>query len=105
MKVLATQLCLTLCNIMDCSPPGSSVHKILQARTQKWIAILFSRDLPDLVMEPGLPTLQVDYLPSEPPWKPMDVHNLKFLIKVLVIKKGSIYENSPSCALMIYAVF
>ena len=31
-RVLATQLCLTLCDPMDCSPPGSSVHGILQAR-------------------------------------------------------------------------
>ena len=30
--VLAAQLCLTLCNIVDCSPPDSSVHGILQAR-------------------------------------------------------------------------
>ena len=30
--VLAAQACLTLCNHMDCSPPGSSVHGILQAR-------------------------------------------------------------------------
>ena len=32
---------------MDCSPPGSSVHGILQARILEWIAIPFSRDLPD----------------------------------------------------------
>ena len=31
-KVLVAQLCLTLCESMDCSPPGSSVHRILQAR-------------------------------------------------------------------------
>ena len=31
-KVLVTQLCLTPCNHMDCSLPGSSVHGILQAR-------------------------------------------------------------------------
>ena len=30
--VLVAQLCLTLCNPMDCSPPGSSIHEILQAR-------------------------------------------------------------------------
>ena len=41
--VLVTQLCLTLCNPMDCSPPGSSVHVILQARTLAWVAISFSR--------------------------------------------------------------
>ena len=38
-----TQLCPTLWNPMDCSPPGSSVHGILQARILKWIAISLSR--------------------------------------------------------------
>ena len=40
-KVLVTQLCLILCNPMDCSPPGSSVHRILRARLQEWVAIPF----------------------------------------------------------------
>ena len=43
MKVLVAQLCLTLCNPMDYSPPGSSVHGILQARTLEWVAIPFLR--------------------------------------------------------------
>ena len=38
-----TQLCPTLCNLMDCSPPGSSVHEIFQARILEWVAIPFSR--------------------------------------------------------------
>ena len=42
-KVLVAQSCLTLCDPMDCSPPGSSVHGILQARILKWGAIPFSR--------------------------------------------------------------
>ena len=37
------QLCPTLCDSMDCSPPGSSVHEILQARILVWVAISFSR--------------------------------------------------------------
>ena len=37
------QSCPTLCNLMDCSPPGSSVHGILQARILEWVAISFSR--------------------------------------------------------------
>ena len=41
--VLATQSHLTLCNSMDCSPPGSSVQGILQARILEWVAILFSK--------------------------------------------------------------
>ena len=36
--VLVTQLCPTLCDPMDCSPPDSSVHGILQARTLEWVA-------------------------------------------------------------------
>ena len=42
-KVLVTQSCLTLCDPMDYSPPGYSVHGILQARTLEWVAIAFSR--------------------------------------------------------------
>ena len=40
---LVTQSCSTLCNNMDCSPPGSSVHGILQARILECVAIPFSR--------------------------------------------------------------
>ena len=36
------QSCPTLCDPMDCSPPGFSVHGILQARTLEWVAISFS---------------------------------------------------------------
>ena len=39
---LVTQSCPTLCDPMDCSPPGSSVHGILQARILEWAAISFS---------------------------------------------------------------
>jgi len=37
------QSCPTLCDLMDCSPPGSSVHGISQARILEWVAISFSR--------------------------------------------------------------
>ena len=42
-KVLVTQLCAALCDPTDCSPPGSSVHGILQARILEWVAIPCSR--------------------------------------------------------------
>ena len=38
-----TKLCQTLCDLMDCSSPGSSVHEISQARILEWVAIPFSR--------------------------------------------------------------
>ena len=37
------QSCLTFCDPMDCSLPGSSVHGIFQARVLEWVAISFSR--------------------------------------------------------------
>ena len=42
--VLVTQLCPTLCDPKDCSPPGSSVHGIFQARILEWVAISFSTE-------------------------------------------------------------
>ena len=43
MKVLVIQSCLTLCDPMDYSSQGSSVHGIFQARILEWVVILFSR--------------------------------------------------------------
>ena len=40
------QSCLTLCNPIDGSPPGSPVPGILQARVLEWVAVAFSVDLP-----------------------------------------------------------
>jgi len=40
---MSIQSCPTLCDPTDCSPPGSSVHGILQARILEWVAISFSR--------------------------------------------------------------
>ena len=44
MCVLVTQSCLTLCNPIYCSPPGSSVHGILKSRILEWVATSFSRE-------------------------------------------------------------
>ena len=40
----AAQSCLTLCDPMDCSSPGSSIHGTLQARIWEWVAITFSKE-------------------------------------------------------------
>ena len=58
--LLSAQLCPTLCNPMDCSPPGSSVHGILQARMLEWVIISSSRgssQLRDLTMSLTSPAL------------------------------------------------
>ena len=54
---LVVQSCPTLCDHMDYSPPGSSVHGVLQASTLEWVAMPFSGDLPNPGIEPGTPVL------------------------------------------------
>ena len=73
--MLVARLCLTLRNPIDYSPPGSSVHEILQARIMEWVAVSFSRDLPHPGIEPSSPALQADSLLSQPPGK--DVHSVR----------------------------
>ena len=56
-KVLVSQTCLTLCNSMDCDPPGSSVHGILQARILSGLPLPSPGDLPDPEIKPKSPAL------------------------------------------------
>ena len=67
---LVTQSCPTLCDPVDCHPPGSSLHGVLQARNWSGLPCPPPGDLPNPGIEPRYPALQVDSLPSEPPGKP-----------------------------------
>ena len=69
-KELVAQSCPPLCDPIDCSPLGSSVHGILQARILEWVVIPPLRDIPDPGIEPGSPVLQAGSLPFEPSGKP-----------------------------------
>ena len=71
-KVLVAQSCLTLCDLMDCSPPSSSVFGILQASILERVAIPFSRDLPNPGIKPRSPALQADSVQSESPVNPKE---------------------------------
>ena len=67
------QSCLTLCDPMECSPPGSSVHGILQARTLEWVACPPPGDLPDPVIKPASPAapcVEGGFFTTEPPENP-----------------------------------
>ena len=66
---LVAQSCPTLCDPMDCSPPGSSVRGIFQVRILKWMPFPSPGDLPDPEIEPVSPALQADSLPAEPSGK------------------------------------
>ena len=63
----ALQSRLTLCNPMDCSLPGSSIHGIFQARILEGLPLPSPEDLCHRGVEPRSPALQADALLSEPP--------------------------------------
>jgi len=87
---LVAQLCPTLCNPMDCSPPGSSVHGVLQARILEWVAIPFSKILPNPGIKPGSPVLQADSLPSELP----RLYNKRQMLYVTKFPNYNTMENT-----------
>ena len=80
---LVTQSRLTLCNPMDYSPQGSSVHGISQARVLEWVAISSPGDLPNPWIEPIPPVLQAYSLPLSHQESPNEIilwlaHRLPF---------------------------
>ena len=105
LNVKVTQSCPTLCNSMDCSPPGSSVHGILQARTLEWVAIPFSRGYSwprDWIWVSCI--AKVDSLPSEPPnffFSRMWHYEIWFLEKWdIYLSPGffsEFHQHSPEC--------
>ena len=69
-----TQLCPTLCNPMDCSPPGSTVHGILRARILEWLPFPTPEDLLDSGIKPVSlvsPALIGRFFTAERPGKPI----------------------------------
>ena len=89
-KVLVAQSCLTLCDPMDYSLPGSSVHGILQVRILEWVVI------PDPGIKPGSPTLQADSLLFEPPGKPSIVLNFQMNIGITSMFVKILYSQATS---------
>ena len=72
---LVAQSCLTLCNLMDYSPPGFSVYGILQARILEGLPCPPPGDLHNPGIELGSPALQVDSLPTKPSGKPKNIYS------------------------------
>ena len=71
---LVAQLCPTLCDPVDCSPLGSSVHGDSPGRKTGVSSLSASlEDLPDPGIELGSPALQADSLPAELPGKPLSL--------------------------------
>ena len=75
MKVFVAPLCSTLCNPMDCSPPGSSVHGISQARILEWAAMPSSRGSSLLRDRTTSPALAGRFFTTKLPGKPTNFVN------------------------------
>ena len=75
-------LCLTLCNPVDCSPPGSSVRGILQTRMLEWVAISSSR----ILLNPGIESASPAFVGGVfYHWASWDVHlEIAFSCKLLI---------------------
>ena len=63
-----SQSCLTLSDPMDCSPPGSSVHGIFQARVLEWVAIAFSGPCGSAGKESACSAGDLGSIPGFDPW-------------------------------------
>ena len=90
---LVSKFCLTLCNPMDCSPPGSSVHGISQARIHEWVAISFSRRPSQPRDQPHDSCIGRQSLTAEPPGKAtMEYYSAIKRDEIWVICTGSFPE-------------
>ena len=76
-KVLVAQLCPTLFDPMDCNPPGSSVHGILQAKILEWVAISFSRESFEPKNRTHVTCIAGGFFTTEPPGKSSKGYSLK----------------------------
>ena len=79
-KVLVTQSCPTLCSPVDCSPSGSSVHGIVQARILDWVAMSLSGDRTQVSCLAGR------FFSSEPPGKPLVLITMQSSVKLAGVK-------------------
>ena len=99
---LVTQSCLTLCDPKDCSPPGSSVHGILQARIMDGMACPPPWDLPNPGTESRSPSLQADSLPSEPPGKSINTVMGSLSLLQGIFPTQGLNPGLPHCRQILY---
>ena len=94
------QSCPTLCDPMDCSPPGSSVHGVLQARTLEWIAMPSSRGSSQLRYQTCISCIAGKFFADESSGKPRE-RQCATLIKQHSWRQGepmtSFSPASPCC--------
>ena len=93
-EVEVVQPCPAFCDPMDCSPPGSSVHGILQAKILEWIAISFSRGSSGPRDWTWVSCTAGRFLPSEPPGNPK-VGRLRYYFTKIIGINPELYVTFP----------
>ena len=91
---VSAQSCPTLCDPMNCSPPGSSVHGILQARILEWVAISSSTASSRPRIEPVSSALAGRISITEPPGKP---HAFVYLMHLPLYSAQNCYLENAVC--------
>ena len=89
-RAKSLQFCSTLCDPMNHSPPGSTVHGLFQTRTLEWVAIPFSRGSSwprDWTCVSWGSCIKGGFFPAEPPGKPENL--VKISEKLLLIALGT----------------
>ena len=94
---LVDKLCPTLCNSMDCSPPGS-IHEISQARILEWVPISFSRGFSIPNCRIHVTFLAGRFFTTEPPRKPFGKGSVQLLscVWLYVTPWTAVYQASLS---------
>ena len=88
-EVKVIQSCQTLCDPMDCSLPGSSVHGIFQAIVLEWIAISFSRGSSRPSDQSQVSCTAGGFFTAEPPGKP----EIDTVLGILHLNVSNIHNN------------
>ena len=96
-KVKVAQLCLTLCDPMDCTVRG-----ILQTRILEWVAFPFSRGSSQLAIKPRSSALQADSLPAEPQEKPQSTGVCSLSLLQLIFLTQELNLGLLDCKRILY---
>ena len=92
MHAKSLQLCLTLCNPVDCSPPGSSVHGFPRQEYRSGLPFPSPGELPDPRIEPVSSALAGGFLTTEPPGKPQCMY-----VKVKSLSRVRLFCDPVDC--------
>ena len=101
--VLVVKLCPTLCDLMDCSPPGSSVREISQARILEWVAISFSRGSSWPRGQTQVSCTAGGFFTAEPPGKPLMYIHHEGIFLSLMDRPRLISHFPPAISMLVSA--